>query len=292
MTETDDSNINYSELPKSTLTENTYKDFTKICRAYYNELMHISKSPSPSLSKEDIIVIDDLIKEISGYSSDLIKLSYIKPAKSLIDIGLVIIDFLLKIFGSLPSLSKDNSNLVDKLSYPLSRKLLLLEANFNILFKYEYNYTDGERNLDEIIEIQKCLNLPSYNIASSRFYMAIIKFYQNDLEKAEKLSNEALDLLEMKGEKEKEETNTALGNRKARKMSNILEFLAELYELKKDYRKVIACYERAYYFNLGRYGGQNVNTEYFKTKLDIVNDEMKKYSSYDNNNNSNNIYYH
>ena len=96
----------------------------------------------------------------------------------------------------------------------------------------------------------------------------------------------------MKGEKEKEETNTALGNRKARKMSSILEFLAELYELKKDYRKVIACYERAYYFNLGRYGGQNVNTEYFKTKLDIVNDEMKKYSSYDNNNNSNNIYYH
>ena len=32
------------------------------------------------------------------------------------------------------------------------------------------------------------------------------------LEGIKKLSNEALDLLEMKGEKEKEETNTALGN--------------------------------------------------------------------------------
>ena len=45
------------EIPKSPFTNNTYKDFYKICRAYYNELMHISKSNNPTLSKDDIIVL-------------------------------------------------------------------------------------------------------------------------------------------------------------------------------------------------------------------------------------------
>ena len=73
-----------NEIPKSPSTENSFKDFNKICRAYYNELMHISKSNSPNLSKEDIIVIDDLIKEISSYSSDLIKNNFIEEAKKLL----------------------------------------------------------------------------------------------------------------------------------------------------------------------------------------------------------------
>ena len=60
-------------------------------------------------------------------------------------------------------------------------------------------------------------------------------------------------------------------------MSNILEFLAEIYTLKKDYTNVLKNYEKAYYLNLGRYGATNVNTEYFKTKLDIASEEMKKY---------------
>jgi hypothetical protein len=33
-----------SSLPKSPHTDNTFKDFQKICRAYYNELMYLSKS--------------------------------------------------------------------------------------------------------------------------------------------------------------------------------------------------------------------------------------------------------
>jgi len=37
--------------PKSSKSNNTFKDFLKICRAYYDELMHISKNNTPSLSK-------------------------------------------------------------------------------------------------------------------------------------------------------------------------------------------------------------------------------------------------
>jgi hypothetical protein len=264
-----------NEIPKSPSTENSFKDFNKICRAYYNELMHISKSNSPNLSKEDIIVIDDLIKEISSYSSDLIKNNFIEEAKKIIDIGLVISDFLLKIFGEISDFEKKDKNLGEKLSYPLSLKLLLLECNFNILFKYEKNFADSEKNLDEIIEVQKYLKLSNYNLACSNFYMAIVKFYQNDLEKSEFYANNSLELLENKGNKEKKNDNK--DNRKTRKMSNILEFLAEIYTLKKDYTNVLKNYEKAYYLNLGRYGATNVNTEYFKTKLDIASEEMKKY---------------
>jgi hypothetical protein len=265
------------EIPKSPFTNNTYKDFYKICRAYYNELMHISKSNNPTLSKDDIIVIDDLIKEIYKYSTDLTKINLIQEAKNIIDIGLVISDFQLKIFGELKSIQKDSENLVEKLYYPLSLKLILLEANFNILYKYEKNYLDGEKNLEEILEVQKYLKLPNYNIACSQFYYSILKYLNNDLEKAELYANESLDLLENKGnDKSENKKEPNKDNKITRKMSNILEFLAELYQIKKDYNQVINCYQKAYYLNLGRYGGQNVNTEYFKTKLEILQEEMKK----------------
>ena len=265
------------EILKSPFTNNTYKDFYKICRAYYNELMHISKSNNPTLSKDDIIVIDDLIKEIYKYSNDLTKINLIQEAKNIIDIGLVISDFQLKIFGELKSIQKDNENLIEKLYYPLSLKLILLEANFNILYKYEKNYLDGEKNLEEILEVQKYLKLPNYNIACSQFYYSILKYLNNDLEKAELYSNKSLDLLENKGNDKTENKNEPnKDNKIKRKMSNILEFLAELYQIKKDYNQVINCYEKAYYLNLGRYGGQNVNTEYFKTKLEILQEEIKK----------------
>ena len=265
------------EIPKSPFTNNTYKDFYKICRAYYNELMHISKSNNPTLSKDDIIVIDDLIKEIYKYSTDLTKINLIQEAKNIIDIGLVISDFQLKIFGELKSIQKDNENLIEKLYYPLSLKLILLEANFNILYKYEKNYLDGEKNLEEILEVQRYLKLPNYNIACSKFYYSILKYLNNDLEKAELYANESLDLLENKGnDKSENKKEPNKDNKITRKMSNILEFLAELYQIKKDYNQVINCYEKAYYLNLGRYGGQNVNTEYFKTKLEILQEEIKK----------------
>ena len=277
-----------NEIPKSPSTENSFKDFNKICRAYYNELMHISKSNSPNLSKEDIIVIDDLIKEISSYSSELIKFNFIEEAKKIIDIGLVISDFLLKIFGEISDFENKEKNLGEKLKIPLSLKLLLLESNFNILFKFEKNFIDSEKNLEEIIEIQKYLKLSNYNLACSNFYLAIVKFYQNSLEKSEFYAINALELLENKGNQEKKNDNK--DNRKTRKMSNILEFLAEIYTLKKDFTNVLKNYEKAYYLNLGHYGPTNVNTEYFKTKLDIATEEMKKYIpiSQQSNNNLNN----
>jgi hypothetical protein len=89
---------NEKKPPKSTKSQNTFKDFHKICRAYYDELMHLSKNKSPSLSKKDIIILADVIDEIVIYSKELLDSNFIIEAKKILDIGLVISDFLLKIF--------------------------------------------------------------------------------------------------------------------------------------------------------------------------------------------------
>ena len=286
---------NDSKIPKSSRSQNTYKDFNKICRAYYDELMHILKSDSPSLSKKDIIILNDVIHEIVDYSNELLSQNCIQEAKKILDIGLVISDFFLKIFGEMAekgSNTINNSKLSDKLKYPLSLKLLLLKANFKILINYESDYKNGEKNLNEIIEIQLYLKTSSYHLASSKFYMAKIKYFFKNYEEAKKYALEAKNLFENYNNNKKEnyiEENDKTKNKKeeaiiekkiTQNVSNILSFLAQLFLIKNDYKNAATCYENGYYLNLGRHGAENQITEYFKNKLDLINEELKKKPSF------------
>ena len=285
---------NDSKIPKSSRSQNTYKDFNKICRAYYDELMHISKSDSPSLSKKDIIILNDVIHEIVDYSKELLVKGFIDEAKGILDIGLVISDFFLKIFGEMVekgSSNNNNSKLSNKLKYPLSLKLLLLKANFDILINYENDYKNGEKNLNEIIEIQLYLKSSGFHLASSKFHMAKIKYFFKNCEEAEKYAVDAKNLFEnynnnkkdsfIEDEKEKNKEEEQIIEKKiTQNVSNILSFLAQLSLIKNDYKCAASCYENGYYLNLGRYGAENQVTEYFKGKLDLINEELKKYPSY------------
>ena len=276
-----------NNIPKSSRSKNTYKDFNKICRAYYDELMHISKSDSPSLSKKDIIILNDVIHEIVDYSNELIAKHFIQEAKKILDIGLVISDFFLKIFGEMSELSNNsnNSKLSDKLKYPLSLKLLLLKANFKILINYENDYNNGEKNLNEIIEIQLYLKSSSYHLASSKFHMAKIKYFFKNYEDAQKYALEAKNLFENYNDNKKDSENNEITKEEediiekkiTQNVSNIFSFLAKIFLIKNDYKNATTYYENGYYLNLGRYGAENPQTEYFKNKLDLINEEIKKY---------------
>jgi hypothetical protein len=280
-----------NDIPKSSRSQNTYKDFNKICRAYYDELMHISKSDSPSLSKKDIIILNDVIHEIVDYSNELLAKHFIQEAKKILDIGLVISDFFLKIFGEMSEQGNNNSNnskLSDKLKYPLSLKLLLLKANFKILINYENDYSNGEKNLNEIIEIQLYLKSSSYHLASSKFHMAKIKYFFKNYDDAQKYALEAKNLFENynndnknfdeDNEKNKEEEDI-IEKKITQNVSNIISFLAQIFLIKNEYKNAATYYENGYYLNLGRYGAENPQTEYFKNKLDLINEELKKYPS-------------
>jgi len=268
------------KIPKSP-SNNTYRDFNKICRAYYDELMHISKSERPSLSEIDTLVINDLIHEIENYSNNLLKNNYVQPAKKIIDIGLVITDFFLKIFGGMSELSNNykvyDSKLTDILKYPLSLKLLLLKANFNILINYEKDYENGEKNLNEIIEIQLYLKSSSYNLASSKFHMAKIKYYFKNYDEAERYALEAKNLFENVNNSNKKEED--IEKKITQNVSNILCLLAQIYLIKNEYKEASKCYENGYYLNLGRFGAENELTIFFKNKMDLMNEELKKFPS-------------
>ena len=268
------------KIPKSP-SNNTYRDFNKICRAYYDELMHISKSERPSLSEIDTLVINDLIHEIENYSNNLLKNNYVQPAKKIIDIGLVITDFFLKIFGGMSELSNNykvyDSKLTDILKYPLSLKLLLLKANFNILINYENDYDNGEKNLNEIIEIQLYLKSSSYNLASSKFHMAKIKYYFKNYDEAERYALEAKNLFENVNNSNKKEED--IEKKITQNVSNILCLLAQIYLIKNEYKEASKCYENGYYLNLGRFGAENELTIFFKNKMDLMNEELKKFPS-------------
>ena len=277
---------NNEKIPKSSLSGNTYKDFNKICRAYYDELMHISKSDSPSLSRNDVIILDDVIHEIVQYSNELLKDNFIQEAKKILDIGLVISDFFLKIFGEMTEISNNNSTnsskLSDKLRFPLSLKLLLLKANFKILIEYENDYINGEKNLNEIIEIQLYLKSSSFHLAASKFHMAKIKYFFKNYDEAEKYALEAKNLFENDNNKKSfgnnnKEKEEIIEKKITQNVSNIFSFLAQISLIKGNYKNAAACYENGYYLNLGRYGAENSITEYFKNKLDLINDEIKKY---------------
>ena len=279
--------INNDKIPKSSKSNNTYRDFNKICRGYYDELMHVSKSDSPSLSQKDILIMNDLIHEIVSYSNELINSNYIQPAKKIIDIGLVISDFFLKIFGGMAELSNiyknNDSKLTEILKYPLSLKLLLLKSNFNILVNYENDYNNGEKNLNEIIEIQLYLKSSEYHLAISKFHMAKIKYYLQNYDEAQRYALDAKNLFEninenneniLENSKEGEEIEKKI----TQSVSNILKFLAQIFLIKNEYKNSLTCYENGYYLNLGRFGSENNVTEFFKNKMDLINEKLKQYS--------------
>ena len=304
---------NEKKPPKSSKSQNTFKDFHKICRAYYDELMHLSKNKSPSLSKKDIIILADVIDEIVIYSKELLDSNFITEAKKILDIGLVISDFLLKIFEKMVEaynnkIKKEekeinnntniNNALSEKLKYPLSLKLKLLKANFKILIEKDRDYTNAEKNLQEIIEIQIYLKSSHYHLASSKFWLAKIEYFLEHYDQAEKLALEAKNLYENSQKKNKEEdinnlneenknnnqknenNNSDLEKSISQNVSNIFRFLAQIYLIKNDYKNAATYYEHGYYLNLGRYGAENPDTIYFKTKLDAINEELNKYPNF------------
>ena len=258
-------------LPISEKSKNTFKDFLKICRAYYNELLHISKTDNPSLSKNDIMILADLLDEIVIYSTELVNLNFISSPKKLLETGLVISDFLLNIFqkmadeynNTMKNNSKENTStkntLNEKMKYPLSLKLRLLKLHFKILLEKDKDYISAEKNLKEIIEIQVMIKASNYNLASSKFWLAKIEYFLEHLDEAEKLALEAKNLYENSQNKKMEEMNNKNTEEKtkeinsintdiemekniAQNVSNIFRFLAQIYLLKDDYKNVATFY--------------------------------------------------
>ena len=277
-----ENNIVCVKIPKSPFSKKNYNDFIKTCQIYLDILNRIYDNFCDNQKKmfyndEDIIVITDLINEIISYSNNLIHKNIINESENLIKIGISISNSFYEIFNVF-------SNELKFLKYPLSLKLLLLQSFFRLNFKQLKNYLIADETLIEIINIQKFLESPEFYVASSYFYLAIVNFFLENYQKAELNGEFAKNLLYKKldiktfAEAEKLNSNSVINiknNKETKKLIDIMNILGEIYLFKKDFKKVLKCYEDLYFINLKI--GDKSKTIYFKEKLYNISDKMKHY---------------
>ena len=278
-------------IPKSSISNNSYENFKTLINSYSNILSNLLKNNEKNFfCKNDIIIINDIINEIIYYSLLLLNNNnFIKESKDIIDIGTNITDNFYKIYIKFNIPKKFLKN-------PIQLQLLILQANFNLNFKYLKNYNYSEEILLKIIEFQKMLQLSNFHVGSSYFYLGLIYFYMKKYEESEKIIKKSQRLLTplefelnndnilikktpSKIEKIKQNNNIEQisYNLSIKKSCNILRVLAEIYLLKKEYIKSISCIENAYYLYYDNYGINYSYTIFLRNKLITILNKIQNY---------------
>lgn len=215
-----------NDLPKSKRSNMPYEDLLKINQKYLKKLIKFSencKEMRKKISKDDIIVIDDLLKENLAYITIISKqpLNQIE-FKNLYELSLQILTTLQK--------------------FIIQKDVLLYEKLQRIKF-YEMravslSNSDSEEDLkqfdsllDELEELHRDPDVIKYisliKIANRIMLKAMIRFNVGDIDESEKLALSALDLLEKNKSTDEDQP-------RVKKISQILEFLAEIFDFKKE----------------------------------------------------------
>ncbi len=276
------------ELPKSPINKYTYSQLLKISKEYSKQLTKtidtlVLNRKKLILSKNDMQALNNLLIENYKYLQLLVpKTIYSLEFNNLYSISL-------SILSDLSQIELEKIKVYQKL-----QKLKFMELKFqNLRLNGTRNdFIKADNLLEEIENIQKEKSMASkislVGASSILLYKAMVKFYLEDIELAEEYALQALNNLERNKDVENE------GNKKVETISNILEFLIEIYDLKKDYNSVMSCYDKAYYINLGKYGSTSSKAQkykkikenyqnYIKSKINFNNDNYMNQNYNDNN---------
>jgi len=264
------------ELPKSLFNKYSYNQILKIDKEYSKQLTKtidtlVLNKKKIILSKNDMQALNSLLIENYKYLQLLVpKTIYTIEFNNLYSI-------ILSILSDLSQIELEKIKIYQKL-----QKLKFMELKFqNLRFNGTRNdFMKAENLLEEMESIQKEKSMASkislVDASSVLLYKAMVKFYLEDIELAEELAMQALNNLERNKEIEKEE------NKKIEIISNILEFLIEIYDLKKDYNSAMSCYDKAYYINLGKYGVNSPKAQKFKkikeNYQNLINRKINNYN--------------
>ena len=276
------------ELPKSPINKYTYGQFLKINKEYSKQLTKtidtlVLNKKKLILSKNDMKVLNNLLIENYKYLQLLLpETIYTIEFNNLYSISL-------SILSDLSQLELEKIKIYQKL-----QKLKFMELKFqNLRFNGTRNdFIKADNLLEEMENIQKEKSMTSkislVDTSLVLLYKAMVKFYLEDIELAEEYALQALNILERNKDAENE------GNKKVETISNIFEFLIEIYDLKKDYNSVMSCYDKVYYINLGKYGVNSSKAQKFKKFKENYENFLKYKINYNNDNymyqNDNNNY--
>ena len=271
------------EIPRSNPSNYNVDELIQINKDYLTNLNNLIKK-SEKLTKTDMIVLNSLLKE----NLNLMTILSEKPIFNLEFNNLFQVSH--SLLNSL-SFFENEKNII------LFQKLFLikfLRAKFQslIIKNTQEDFEKAEEVINELESLQNDPFLQDYvtliALASTKLNKAYLEFYRFNLNQSEIEALGALELLERRNfEEESDET------KRISKLSEILEFLACLYDLKKDYNSSNSCYEKAYYLNIGKYGVDHPKTEQYKRKKEQHENEIynnnendENYDNFDNNNNN------
>ena len=273
----DDYNNIKKDLPESPMNRYTYDQLLELNKEYSKQLSKaietlVLKKKKLILPKNDMQVLNNLLLENYKYLVELIpKTIFTLEFDKLYSTSLSILNDLSQI------------ELQDIKLYQKMQRLKFMELKIqNLRFNGTRNdFLKADALIEEMENIQKDKLVSSKisltSISKTLLYKAMVKFYLEDIELSENYAYEALDILEKNKDVEEK------GNKNIEILSNILEFMVELYDLKKDYNSAVSCYEKAYYLNVGKFGVNSESAQRYKRKREeYENNTSKKNMNYNN----------
>ena len=265
-----------SYLPTSQESGLNFQSLLKLNQVYANQLLNLVSNSSKNMRQKsklilpynDMKVLNSLIKEDFIYLFQLLKFNQFKYEFDALYV------FAIKILNLLGEISNSKINLYQKI-----QKLKFMELKFQSLRinGTDKDFSEADNLLDEMEEILYDQSMKDYitllDILTLNLNRAYIKFNIYEIENAKQYALNAEEVI-VKGN-ENFKNNKLDEDKCQKKLAQVHEFLAELYDLQKDYEKAYESYDKCYYFYLGRYGINNPLIEAIKKKKDLF--EKKKY---------------
>ena len=263
-------------LPTSQESGLNFQSLLKLNQVYANQLLNLVSNSSKNMIQKsklilpynDMKVLNSLIKEDFIYLFQLLKFNQFKYEFDALYV------FAIKILNLLGEISNSKINLYQKI-----QKLKFMELKFQSLRinGTDKDFSEADNLLDEMEEILYDQSMKDYitllDILTLNLNRAYIKFNIYEIENAKQYALNAEEVI-VKGN-ENFKNNKLDEDKCQKKLAQVHEFLAELYDLQKDYEKAYESYDKCYYFYLGRYGINNPLIEAIKKKKDLF--EKKKY---------------
>ena len=263
-------------LPTSQESGLNFQSLLKLNQVYANQLLNLVSNSSKNMRQKsklilpynDMKVLNSLIKEDFIYLFQLLKFNQFKYEFDALYV------FAIKILNLLGEISNSKINLYQKI-----QKLKFMELKFQSLRinGTDKDFSEADNLLDEMEEILYDQSMKDYitllDILTLNLNRAYIKFNIYEIENAKQYALNAEEVI-VKGN-ENFKNNKLDEDKCQKKLAQVHEFLAELYDLQKDYEKAYESYDKCYYFYLGRYGINNPLIEAIKKKKDLF--EKKKY---------------
>ena len=266
-------------LPISKVSGQDYIGLLKINEVYILQLMKIfsgnNRYKKNKLPYNDMIVINSLLKENLRYLYMLFQYQNLQfEFEELYNKSIQILNLLERI--------DDNKiNIFQKL---FRIKYLKLKFQLLKIRGRDFDLANSDNLLDELEKIYYEPLIKNYitdlDISSLKLDRAFIKFCICDFYLAKEYALDSLEILNkydiFKMDKKENKSNK---EQYIKKQVQIYEFLAQIYDMEKDYQNCLTCYEKSYYLYLGIY---NINHPIFtelKSKMETYKNIVKSMNS-------------